>query len=58
MIEVKDLEKKFGELTVLDKISFTVNKGEIVGFLGPNGAGKSTLQLFGVRPMVTLKWTR
>lgn len=42
MIEIKDLEKKFGETVVLDKISFTVNKGEILGFLGPNGAGKST----------------
>jgi ABC-2 type transport system ATP-binding protein len=42
MIEIKDLEKKFGETVVLDKLSFTVNKGEILGFLGPNGAGKST----------------
>lgn len=42
MIEIKNLTKKFGNNTVLDNISFTVNKGEILGFLGPNGAGKTT----------------
>lgn len=42
MIEIKDLEKSFGAKKVLDKISFTVEDGEILGFLGPNGAGKST----------------
>ena len=42
MIEVKNLVKRFGSKYALDDISFTVNKGEIVGFLGPNGAGKST----------------
>ncbi len=42
MIEIKNLVKKFGQDTVLDNISFTVNKGEIFGFLGPNGAGKTT----------------
>ena len=41
-IEVKDLTKFYGEQKAVDAISFTVNKGEIVGFLGPNGAGKST----------------
>jgi ABC-2 type transport system ATP-binding protein len=41
-IEVKNLTKLFGEQKAIDQISFTVNKGEIVGFLGPNGAGKST----------------
>ncbi|HEY0041059.1 MAG TPA: ATP-binding cassette domain-containing protein, partial [Flavisolibacter sp.] len=41
-ITVKNLTKKYGEQTAVDAISFTVNKGEIVGFLGPNGAGKST----------------
>ncbi|MCK5416090.1 ATP-binding cassette domain-containing protein [Candidatus Parcubacteria bacterium] len=42
MIEIKNLSKKFGDTKVLDDISFSVKKGEILGFLGPNGAGKST----------------
>lgn len=42
IIEVKNLIKKFGGLTAVDNISFSVEKGEIFGFLGPNGAGKST----------------
>lgn len=42
MIEIKNLSKKIGETKILDDISFTVNKGEILGFLGPNGAGKTT----------------
>lgn len=41
-IEVKDLVKHYGTQRAVDKISFTAQKGEIVGFLGPNGAGKST----------------
>jgi ABC-2 type transport system ATP-binding protein len=41
-IEVKDLLKVYGEQKAVNKISFKVDKGEIVGFLGPNGAGKST----------------
>jgi ABC-2 type transport system ATP-binding protein len=39
---VQNLTKTFGDRTAVDHISFTVNKGEILGFLGPNGAGKTT----------------
>lgn len=42
MIEVRELEKKYGSFTAVKGISFQVEKGEILGFLGPNGAGKST----------------
>lgn len=42
-IEVNNISKSYGVQKALDSISFSVQKGEIVGFLGPNGAGKSTL---------------
>ncbi len=42
MIEIENLVKKFGPLTAVDNISFTVQPGQVLGFLGPNGAGKST----------------
>jgi ABC-2 type transport system ATP-binding protein len=42
LIEVQDLTKSYGASTAVDHVSFTVNKGEILGFLGPNGAGKTT----------------
>ena len=42
-IEVQNISKSYGVQKALDNISFSVKKGEIVGFLGPNGAGKSTL---------------
>jgi len=42
MIDVKNLTKQFGNHLAVDHISFTAEKGEILGFLGPNGAGKST----------------
>ncbi|MCP4700406.1 MAG: ATP-binding cassette domain-containing protein [Gammaproteobacteria bacterium] len=42
MIEIKQLHKQFGSLAAVDGISFTVSRGEVLGFLGPNGAGKST----------------
>ena len=41
-IKVSNLLKQYGDQKAVDNISFTINKGEIVGFLGPNGAGKST----------------
>ena len=43
VIEVNNLEHKYGDLKAVDNISFTVKKGEIFSFLGPNGAGKSTV---------------
>ncbi len=41
-VEVRELTKLFGDFTAVDRISFTVSRGEIFGFLGPNGAGKTT----------------
>jgi gliding motility-associated transport system ATP-binding protein len=42
VIEVQHLTKRYGPVTAVDDISFTVQRGEILGFLGPNGAGKTT----------------
>ena len=41
-IEVRDLEKRFGDKTAVSKITFDTRRGEVFGFLGPNGAGKTT----------------
>jgi len=42
MISVEGVTKRYGEVTAVDDLSFTVGRGEVVGFLGPNGAGKTT----------------
>jgi lipooligosaccharide transport system ATP-binding protein len=42
IIEAQDLQKKFGDITAVDGITFAVQKGEVFGFLGPNGAGKTS----------------
>ena len=43
MLEIKKLEKSFGEKRVLKGINLTINKGDIIGIIGPSGCGKSTL---------------
>ncbi|HLU42521.1 MAG TPA: ATP-binding cassette domain-containing protein [Microthrixaceae bacterium] len=42
MLEVRSVAKRFGPVVALDRVSFQVRPGELVGFLGPNGAGKTT----------------
>lgn len=42
MISLEGVTKRYGPITAVDRASFTVNRGEVVGFLGPNGAGKTT----------------
>ena len=42
MIEVENLTKEFGHVTAIDQVTFSIEKGEVVGFLGLNGAGKTT----------------
>jgi ABC-2 type transport system ATP-binding protein len=42
LLELRDLAKRFGPITAVDGLSFSVGRGEVLGFLGPNGAGKST----------------
>jgi branched-chain amino acid transport system ATP-binding protein len=43
MLEIRSLTQRFGGITALEDISFTINKGDITGVIGPNGAGKTTL---------------
>ena len=42
MIEVQRLTKTYGSVRAIDEVTFTVERGQVVGFLGPNGAGKTT----------------
>lgn len=42
VVSIRNLEKKFGNFTAVNRVSLQVHRGEIFGFLGPNGAGKST----------------
>src|SRR5438034_1619015 len=41
-LSVESVSKRFDDVTAVDRVSFAVDRGEVVGFLGPNGAGKST----------------
>lgn len=50
-IEVKDLVVRYKKVVAIDKVSFTINRGEIFGLLGPNGAGKTSI----IKALTTLK---
>src|SRR3954454_22687120 len=41
-IEVRGLVKRYGEITAVDDVDLTINRGDVFGYLGPNGAGKTT----------------
>src|SRR6185295_14297633 len=42
MIEVREVTKRYGDHTAIERVTFSVDKGEVLAFLGPNGAGKTT----------------
>ncbi|MEJ2570605.1 MAG: ATP-binding cassette domain-containing protein [Anaerolineales bacterium] len=42
VVQTEELSKKFGDFIAVDRVSFEVRRGEVVGYLGPNGAGKTT----------------
>jgi ABC-2 type transport system ATP-binding protein len=54
-IQTKDITKKFGNFTAVDKVNITVERGEVFGFLGPNGSGKTTVikMLTGILPITS-----
>ena len=43
ILQIKGLTRHFGGLTAVNRLDFSVNKGELIGLIGPNGAGKTTL---------------
>ena len=42
LVRLQDVTKTFGDVRAVDGVSFSIGRGEVVGFLGPNGAGKTT----------------
>jgi len=55
MLEVRDVTKRYGALTAVRHVSFSVGPGEVLGYLGPNGSGKSTTvkMVVGMMPPTT-----